>query len=310
MAGYIGYNPWSDASGAIGSGGDALGSAILRSALMKQQQAQQQQQLMIELQRLQMEQQSAKDLNTYRSGELDLGKQRFAQSQKEYGDTSDLAERAQAIKDREEVMRQKFGSSMRMEGVGSLPIDYGAPTVAGVGQYNQQRTQADQNESAAYLSHDPSNAIDTILKMQAARAQPVAGNPLLQQELITGRGPHNVPSGSIAVSPLGGPAIATGPDRQLAGDRLSYNAIEAMYRDAVDQAGGYDSAMTENPDFPLMQKALLLGLRERMGTNAPSAQPPPNKNEARVEAKRLIQQYPEKAQAIQLRFQQTFNEKL
>lgn len=228
MAGYIGYNPWSDASGAIGSGGDALGSAILRGALMKQEQAQRQQQLMIELQKLQMEQQSAKDLNTYRGSEIDLRTKESGRQDQE-----------QAIKNREEAMRQKFGSSMRMEGVGPLPTDYGAPTIAGVGQYNQEKTQADQNEGAAYLSRDPSNALDTILRMQAARAQPVAGNPLIQQMLVTGRGLHNIPPENIAVGPVGGPTVDTGLARPRTTGQFSPHDASTLYssgigRDSID----------------------------------------------------------------------------
>lgn len=255
--GYIGYNQATDVGNAFGGIGDALGSAILRGAIMRQQQQDRQQQLMIEIERLRQEQENARSLNEYRGKEIDLRKKEGEREDTKVGFMRQKADEGAA----EIAMRRRFAGSMRGVGVPQPP--------GGIGPSSpDEERQADAQESAAYLSNEPKNALDTILKMQAMQSQPM--NPVLAQQILSGFGLHNIPPGNVAVPPGGGAPVATGMSRAQAGQDLSMNTALTELVKMIQTEGGYQNR-TNNPIAVQLEPIVRQGLIRALGTNAPPA---------------------------------------
>lgn len=270
MAGLVGYNPYTDAGNTIGGAGDILGSAILRGAMMRQQAAQRQQELMLEIERLRMQKEESKNLNKYREGELDLSRKSGEREDTRLGfekQRSSIEKQKADDSATEMAIRQRFGKAARTQGLPPMVNPFGAPTLAGVKEYDEQKRQADLNEGMAFLSNDPSRAMEGIARQAALRN--VGDNPVIQELLATGMNLHNAPAGNTVFSP-GGSVVGQGQPRPVPGQTLSYNSGASLLDALMKQTG--DGSVPNTELGQALNALILQGLRERLGTNMPPAQ--------------------------------------
>lgn len=263
MAGYVGYNQASDIGNSFGGVGDILGSAILRGAIMRQQQRDRQQQLMLEVARLRQEQENAQSLGKYREEEIGLRKKEGEREDTKLGFAKQKADEGAA----ETAMRRRFAGSMRNVGIGPL---LQGPEQGGGNLSDPQVQQADAQESAAFLSNEPKNALDTILRMQALRELGGKLGPTISQEMVTGMPLHNVPPGNVAVPPGGGPPVSIGLPRAQAGQDLSANTALTEWVKMLATEGGYANR-TNNPIAMALEPFIRQLVTKGLGTNAPTA---------------------------------------
>lgn len=269
MAGYVGYNQASDVGNAFGGVGDALGSAILRGAIMRQQQQDRQQQLMLEIARLRQEQENARSLQEYRGEEIGLRKKQEEREKTKLDIDKKKAEESAA----ESAIRRRFATAARTEGLPPSQYQFGDPHLAAGKEYDEQKRQADISEGMAFLSNDPSKAMEGIMRQNALRS--LAGNPIINQLIATQMGFHNVPPGNLVFSPgadvVGqAPFRPPNPARPQAGQDLSANTALTEFVKLIGSEGGYQNR-TNNPIAMKLEPIVNAMLSRMTGTNAPPA---------------------------------------